>query len=226
MTVLYVLSFISLLIQICFVTVAIGKLNANTSFDIFSQFFLYWFTAAGLYYLAELVEEYTVASRKIISTLIILTILIHILILIFDRHVPWVMVMSGLLAQVLHGIIIRNFPYVNFLSIPFIGAVILLFANHYLAFSYFSSNYHTFSEVMAYFIVCMWLVPFSLFVSLSANDNVLPTVNEKTSLLNSNNKQDDVVSNYFSKRGKRVGLLQLFNYARESLLPTRNKKSF
>lgn len=187
--------------------------------------FSYNFTAAGLYYLAELVEEYTVASRKIISTLIILTIIIHILILIFDRHVPWIMITFGLLAQVLHGIIIRDFPYVNFLSIPFIGAVILLIANHYFAFSYFSSNFHPFSEVMAYFIVCMWLVPFSLFVSLSANDNVLPTVNEKTSLLHANNK-DDVVSNYFSKRGNRVGLLQLFNYARESLLPTRNKKAF
>lgn len=183
-------------------------------------------SASGLYYLAELVEEYTVASRKIISTLIILTILIHVLLLIFDQ-LPWTMVLSGLAAHILHAFIIRDFPYVKFFSIPFIGAVILLFVNHYFAFSYFSSNYHPFSEVMAYFIICMWLVPFALFVSLSANDNVLPTtVNENTSLLHSNNKQDDVVSNYFSKRGKRVGLLQLFNYARESILPTRNKKSF
>lgn len=34
----------------------------------------------------------------------------------------------------------------------------------------------TFSQVASYFGICVWLVPFSLFVSLSANDNVLPTM--------------------------------------------------
>ena len=31
-------------------------------------------------------------------------------------------------------------------------------------------------QVMAYFTICLWLVPFSFFVSLSANENVLPTM--------------------------------------------------
>ena len=30
---------------------------------------------------------------------------------------------------------------------------------------------------MAYFTICLWLVPFAFFVSLSANENVLPTMN-------------------------------------------------
>ncbi len=34
----------------------------------------------------------------------------------------------------------------------------------------------TFSEVASYFGLCVWLVPFALFVSLSAGDNVLPTM--------------------------------------------------
>lgn len=38
-------------------------------------------------------------------------------------------------------------------------------------------------QVLGYFTVCLWIVPFGLFVSLSANDNVLPTVNERTTLL-------------------------------------------
>lgn len=78
-----------------------------------------------------------------------------------------------------------------------------------------------FFQVMAYFTLCLWLVPFALFVSLSANDNVLPTSNERTHLLSDN----DVVTNYFSSR-KKIGLLSLFNYAKESLLPERNKKAF
>ena len=31
------------------------------------------------------------------------------------------------------------------------------------------------SQVLAYFTICLWLVPFALFVSLSANENTLPT---------------------------------------------------
>lgn len=34
----------------------------------------------------------------------------------------------------------------------------------------------TFSEVASYFGICVWLVPFALFVSLSAGENVLPSM--------------------------------------------------
>lgn len=38
------------------------------------------------------------------------------------------------------------------------------------------SDVPTFTEIASYFGLCVWLVPFSLFVSLSASDNVLPTI--------------------------------------------------
>jgi len=34
----------------------------------------------------------------------------------------------------------------------------------------------SFTQIASFFGICVWLVPFSLFVSLSANDNVLPTM--------------------------------------------------
>ena len=69
---------------------------------------------------------------------------------------------------------------------------------------------------MAYFTVCMWLVPFSFFVSLSANENVLPTLSESRPLLSGEN---DVVSNYFSKKQKGYGLLSAFNSVKDTLTP-------
>lgn len=33
----------------------------------------------------------------------------------------------------------------------------------------------TFTEISSFFGICVWMVPFALFVSLSASDNVLPT---------------------------------------------------
>lgn len=124
----------------------------------------------------------------------------------------WSMIICGLVSQVLHAIILTDFPYVKLLSVQFVGTIVMLFVNHYLAFKHFTWQYYNFSEVnemnefdwfvqieakhifnliwmeflfqvLGYFTICLWIVPFALFVSLSANDNVLPTVNERTTLL-------------------------------------------
>lgn len=68
-------------------------------------------------------------------------------------------------------------------------ALVLVLLNHYFWFRHFStvpravprSIYDTvdipnFTEIASYFGICVWLVPFALFVSLSAGDNVLPTM--------------------------------------------------
>jgi hypothetical protein len=65
----------------------------------------------------------------------------------------------------------------------------LVLFNHYVWFTHFSNtavapsrslydkpNVPSFTEIASYFGICVWLVPFSLFVSLSASDNVLPTM--------------------------------------------------
>lgn len=73
-----------------------------------------------------------------------------------------------------------------------------MLVNHYVWFRHFSAPPHTyappsssapyrrwtddpyvhypsFTEIASFFGVCVWLVPFALFVSLSAGENVLPT---------------------------------------------------
>jgi hypothetical protein len=40
-------------------------------------------------------------------------------------------------------------------------------------------DYPSFTEIASYFGLCVWLVPFVLFVSLSASDNVLPTMSSE-----------------------------------------------
>lgn len=50
----------------------------------------------------------------------------------------------------------------------------LLVLHHYLVFEFFAQEWFPFDQVISYFAVCMWLVPFTLFISLSANDLTLP----------------------------------------------------
>ncbi|KAK9497623.1 hypothetical protein O3M35_004315 [Rhynocoris fuscipes] len=199
---MYLMSCFALIVQIIFLTIAIG---------------------AGLYYLAEMVEENTVMSKKIIFWMTNIVLLLFVGLLLFE-DIPLPLLVSGILSQIFHHLIICNFPYFEVTSFSFIGAVCLFFVNHYLAFSYFSFTPYSFSEVMAFFTLCLWLIPFSLFVSLSANDNVLPSYASQPKGLGG--VEADVVSDYLSKKNKRNGLLGLFHYASEYIRPTRGKKMF
>ncbi|XP_063906275.1 protein TEX261-like isoform X2 [Zophobas morio] len=188
------ISYFAIVVQLIFITIAI---------------------AAGLYYLAELVEEYSSVAKKCIWWTNTIVTVLYVLLWLFENF-PTFMIVFGILAQISHFFILRHFPSVSLTSPEFIASVVLLVLNHYFAFQYFAEVHYVFSEVMAYFVLWLWLVPFALFVSLSANDSVLPTVTEHNG---------DVVSNYFSKKRK-YGLLTFFNYAKESLLPLRTKKVF
>ena len=93
------------------------------------------------------------------------------------------MIVLGVISQVAHLFLLQDFPFFNLTSPSFLLAIVLVIVNHYLAFNFFGENYYPFSEVMAYFTLCLWLVPFAFFVSLSANENVLPTTSERRPLL-------------------------------------------
>ncbi|KAL1439279.1 hypothetical protein MTO96_010307 [Rhipicephalus appendiculatus] len=172
---LYLLSWVATFVQICFSVLAV---------------------AAGLYYLAELVEEFTVMTGKVIRILILVTLAIYIGLFAFE-DLPMTMIGCGMLSQVMHMLVLRTFPFFNLYSVPFLSATALVILNHYLAFNFFSNK--------------------GLYL------DVLPTLAERRPLLSDDN---DVVSNYFSQRNKRYNLLSFFNKAKESILPQRVKKVF
>ncbi|KAK9874676.1 hypothetical protein WA026_005496 [Henosepilachna vigintioctopunctata] len=171
---LSVITYIAIFVQIIFATVAV---------------------ASGLYYLAELVEEFSSVAKKFITWMNTTVTVLFILLWLLEGF-PSIMVFCGVLAQISHFVILKNFPYVNFFSPGFIAAVIFIIINHLLAFKHFADVYYTFSEVLSYFTLFLWMVPFSLFVSLSANDNVLPITADRLG--------GDVVTNYFSKKRKNM----------------------
>ncbi|XP_053797842.1 protein TEX261 [Vidua chalybeata] len=191
---MYVLSWLSLLVQVAFVTLAI---------------------AAGLYYLAELIEEYTVATRRIIKSMIWFSSAVHVGLFLFEQF-PALLVATGLFSNLVYVGLLQSFPCLALGSSNFLLSCVLVVLNHYLAFQYFAEEFYLFSEVLAYFTFCLWLIPFAFFVSLSAGENVLPSTVQPG---------DDVVSNYFTKgkRGKRSGILLIFSFIKEAILPSRQK---
>ncbi|KAK1175377.1 protein TEX261 [Acipenser oxyrinchus oxyrinchus] len=203
---MYLLSWLSLVIQIAFVTLAI---------------------AAGLYYLAEVIEEYTVATSRIIKYMIWFSTAVLVGLYLFEGF-PAVMISVGLFTNLVYFGLLQTFPYILLTSPNFILSCVLVVVNHYMTFQFFAQEYYPFSEVRKlsvhvilsvspmHFTICLWVIPFSFFVSLSAGENVLPSTVQHG---------DDVVSNYFTKgkRGKRSGILVIFSFLKEAVLPSRQK---
>ncbi|OTB14250.1 hypothetical protein K445DRAFT_319424 [Daldinia sp. EC12] len=98
----------------------------------------------------------------------------------------------GVVSHVIYLGNMRRFPFVRLTDPLFIASCVLVLVNHYFWFQHFSEaqqrsysrlssmydqpDVPSFTEIASYFGLCVWLIPFALFVSLSASDNVLPTI--------------------------------------------------
>jgi hypothetical protein len=131
--------------------------------------------ACGLYYMAELAEEYSRLTKKILTYCIQGVIGIHVLLLIFDRF-PFFTTVYGIGLHVVYYQFLKTFPFVDFSSPMFLGACAGLVVNHWLWILFFREElqYHV-PQIMAFFVPCVWLVPFGFFVSVSLGDTVLPS---------------------------------------------------
>lgn len=147
--------------------------------------------ASGLYYLSELVEEHTVIAKRLLIRLIWASIAIQALLCIVD-HLPFLPTVFGIVAHIVYLGNMRKFPFVKLTDPLFLLSGVLVLFHHYMWFRYFSdaqgrayasmSSFYdvpdvpSFTQVSSYFGLCVWMVPFALFISLSAGDNVLPTM--------------------------------------------------
>lgn len=178
MWILPFLGYLGLVLAFCFLTLSI---------------------ASGLYYLSELVEEHTVLSARLLRNLIYAIVGIQTLLWVVDGF-PFTWTALGVASHAVYATNLRHFPIVKLNDPLFILSCVLVLINHWVWFQHFSKpvpftggggswrrggvwdKYQTvvpqpsFTEIASYFGLCVWLVPFALFVSLSAGENVLPSM--------------------------------------------------
>ncbi|KAI0401836.1 transmembrane adaptor Erv26 [Xylaria palmicola] len=147
--------------------------------------------ASGLYYLSELVEEHTVIAKRLLSRLIYFIIGLQLVLWAVDG-LPLPLTLLGVVSHVVYLGNMRRFPFVKLTDPLFLVSCALVLVNHFFWFRHFSQiqersysrmtsmydklDVPSFTEIASFFGICVWLIPFALFVSLSASDNVLPTI--------------------------------------------------
>lgn len=152
--------------------------------------FLVLSIASGLYYISELVEEHSEPTKRFLRRLIMVIMGIFVLLWIFDKF-PFKLSLFSIISYYVYLQNLHKFPYVQLTSPVFISSCVLVVANHFFWFNHFHNPYipplevrlradyvppkiHSFVEICSFFGLCVWFVPFALFVSLSAHENLIP----------------------------------------------------
>lgn len=197
----------------------------------FAFIFLTLAIASGLYFISEQVEEHTVFTKRLLTRIIYCIVIVHVLLLIFDGF-PVKITLFSIGANLVYLQNLKRFPYISLTSGIFITSCVSVVLNHYLWFRFFTdpsippyavykSNpfyegpvHPPFSQVSSFLGLCVWLIPFALFISLSASDNVLPTSADISSSSSSSSREFGNESGAAKARRQSTGLAKaLINLA-------------
>lgn len=161
--------------------------------------------ASGLLWLAELIEEHSRHAKYIGMRAIYVIIALHVLLLITDRLPFLPILFSIVAHIVYLQNFSASWPFISLTSPTFILSCLLVVGDHFVWFFHFANRAaeakrynrnsgnryrhghnpaayigeggreYGFMDVAAFFGICVWAVPLFLFLSLSANDNALPS---------------------------------------------------
>lgn len=134
--------------------------------------------ACGLYYLAELCEEFTSLTKRIIYWAILGVSFEHLLLLVLEPALPRLLVMGGLVAHGCYFQLLRSFPFMHPSSPAFLASALAAALSTYGWLRHFFGHYHRVTTVLGFMLLNAWLVPFAFFISLSVNESVLPGSSE------------------------------------------------
>lgn len=138
--------------------------------------------SAGLYLVAELAEEYPNMTSKVLRYA--LGAVIAVQLILWVDGLPAVPCIVQLVAFAAYASTLMHFPFVQLFSLPTISSVILFLATNGVWLHYLLDMRVDTISTLGYFVVMVWAVPCGLFVSLSANDFMLPGISGQPKLPN------------------------------------------
>ncbi|CAG9460052.1 unnamed protein product [Pedinophyceae sp. YPF-701] len=129
--------------------------------------------ATGLYYIAELIEEYTRLTKRVITHAIQAVAVMHVLCWVWDR-LPFLPIAVGLGCQALFHRNLKKFPFIELSSPDFAGAAGLVVVDQLLWYKHFAGKGYSLEFLVCFNAVMVWLIPFAFFLSISSNESFLP----------------------------------------------------
>lgn len=147
----------------------------------FGLLFAAFCLACGLYYLAEMAEEYTVFARRALRVGVWIVLAAHGFLWIYERF-PFLPLLIGAVSHGAYAMLLVDFPFVKTSSPLFILSSVAFVVSNVSWYRFFANDHELFYQyrlnpttaVVCFFVAMIWSVPTGLFVSLTINDSVLP----------------------------------------------------
>ncbi|KAF8504209.1 transmembrane adaptor Erv26-domain-containing protein [Gautieria morchelliformis] len=197
--------------------------------------------ASGLLWLAEVIEEHSKAAKTVGKRIIYAVIAVHILLYAVDSNLPLSNTLFSIGCHLVFLLNFRTFPIISLTSWYFIASCLLVVANHFLWFFYFQDiteaakkrerrwrhpmepvpHVPTFLDIATFFGICIWLVPLFLFLSLTANENALPTTRDEYNAATPSNKAPNDLNSSLGKSQRSSLFVSLWSMTL-SLVPLRS----
>jgi hypothetical protein len=182
--------------------------------------------SVGLYFAAELAEEYPSATGKALKIAMGSVFTLHLILLI--DGIPFFKVFISLLCNVAYAFLLKDYPFIQLASLPSLLSLVSFVVSHYIWFDYFLYDRQDIFVLLGFFFLIVWLIPFSLFISLSVNDNILPGISAPNSSNGINGPRRgtnmfkfvfDSIKGFFDK----LGLVSKLNSVSKSFSGSNNK---
>ncbi|KAJ9048236.1 erv26 super protein [Entomophthora muscae] len=175
-------------------------LHVITAIGIVASLFVSGFCfICGVIRTSDLIEEYPKRSKLFIKYAGATTIAIHILLWWFDS-LPALPNLIGIFSQAIFACNLKTYPITEVISITFIATIISSLINHFTWLFFFLEYNNTYTkltavEITMFFMVIVWLVPFSYLLALTESHG-LPLHDESGKAIRPN-----ILKGFFLKVG-------------------------
>ncbi|KAI5181197.1 hypothetical protein NEOKW01_1416 [Nematocida sp. AWRm80] len=126
---------------------------------------------ACLYKGIHFIEEYPNRAKEKIRLLIYTVLVLHTILLF--RGFSIMLIGFSLLCQFMFYNLLEDYPNIETGGAGFISAVVMAFLNHMFFLNNMFKHRLNMFEIIFYFVIIVWAVPFMFFLSLTANDDVI-----------------------------------------------------
>jgi hypothetical protein len=135
--------------------------------------FLALSVASGLYFLADLAEEHSVLTKRILTYMVVVLMALHLLLWVVG-DIPFLAMLVGLAAHGCYLAMMDRFPDLELLSWKSISGLILFLLSHWFWLDFLrSQNFYTLHMAL-FFQTFVWIAPLGLLVSVTINESSLP----------------------------------------------------
>lgn len=131
--------------------------------------------ACGLFYLADITEEYSVLTKRVLKVFLMVIMIFFVLLAVVDG-ISWWRCLFSVAANLSYYRLLKGFPWITLSAPSTVLAGVMFVFDTFLWYTFFhsASGFYPYWSIVSFFMVGCWAAPLGFFVSVALADEQLP----------------------------------------------------